>query len=135
MSISISYIIINFVLCFTLYKLGWKNKEKQMAKVISDDPDNMIAFCRMIKQMQEQEDHEENGGAIIEVTVEKLSNQYYVYDKVTNNFLGQGSTIESAMEVVTTRFAGTGKTFTIADSDVGDDTGTGTGTVYATDSR
>lgn len=97
-----SYIILQLVSFFMGFFIGQHFLKKEVARNIVDDPDKFINAIHDIKCLQNVLDED-----LTEVTVENHIDSFYIYDKETSLFLGQGSTLEDAMTAVTDRFPNT----------------------------
>lgn len=82
------------------YMVGMAKAKQQLSMNIIENPDRIIAIIQEIKKKNEEFEELEN----IEVEIEKYNDQFFVYNKKTRLFLGQGSTSESALSVVRDRF-------------------------------
>lgn len=72
---------------------------KQFSRIMADDTESMIEHLYEIQRIKEQFNDDQT-----EVIIEHHNNSYFVYNKTTSLFLGQGSSIDEAMEIVTNRF-------------------------------
>ena len=84
---------------FSGFLIGRTHMMRIYAQIMADDPDSMIAHLHRIKEIKEVQDQEQ-----IEVIIEQHKDNFFVYNKQTKLFLGQGSTIDNAMQTVAERF-------------------------------
>ena len=88
--------------CFASgYLYGQYILKQRMTQRLSDDPDGIIS---MIMKIKEKNEEIEKIGEPVEVVIEESNNSYFVYNKETKLFLGQGPTVDDAMKIVTERF-------------------------------
>lgn len=96
--------IISFIVNLIIYALGFYAGRKSMmniyARIMTEDTDSMIEHLKRIQQIKMLEDVENQ----TEVVVEERDNGFFVYNKETHLFLGQGNSIEEAMKIATDRF-------------------------------
>jgi hypothetical protein len=88
-----------FFACGYLY--GQYVLTQRMTQRLSNDPDSII---NMIMKIKEKNEELEKVGEPVEVVIEESNNSYFVYNKETHLFLGQGPTVDDAMKIVTERF-------------------------------
>jgi len=99
-----TFVLIAFgVLCFLF---GWHIRGITILKGMLDKPDEMIGLLTQLKNVSEQEkrlgiDDLEN---IIELEFEQHNNVLYAYDKLTGQFVAQGSTEKELLEIAEKRF-------------------------------
>lgn len=96
--------IVFFIVDVIMYTLGFYAGRKYMinryAKIMSEDTDNMIEHLKNIQKIKMLEDESSQ----TEVVVEQHNNSYFVYNKETHLFLGQGTSVDEAMKIVTDRY-------------------------------
>lgn len=83
------------------YFLGVINTKRHFAKMILDDPDRIIGIINQTKSIRDDNSPLLHG---IKIYVEEHNDQFYVYNKSTNLFLGQGPSFDDAIETVARRF-------------------------------
>lgn len=92
------YIILSFA-------FGYWLSHFFMIRRILKNPQGMI---ELLKRYQESDDEvkkiQNSEGSAIEVEVVKEQNSYYLYSKFDNQFLGQGHTLEDALDNTRKRF-------------------------------
>ena len=96
MSIFITFVCL-LIINFWSYQRGWKAGQQHMIHKMASDPDTMLEAFQKIKAI-------EIADSATEVEVELNNNLYYIYNKETKLFLGQGSSLEDAMQIVCERF-------------------------------
>ena len=84
------------------YMVGMAKAKQQLSMNIIENPDRIIEIIQELKKKNKEFEELEN--IEVEVEIEKYNNQFFVYNKKTRLFLGQGSTSESALLVVKERF-------------------------------
>ena len=86
------------------YVMGWFRASKQMLDRILSKPESMIELLEKYKTAKEEDSSEVSTTREIEVHNEKGA--FYLYAKDNGEFLGQGNSIEDALEAVRQRFPG-----------------------------
>lgn len=93
--------ILLVVLLFVVWLMGavsgWNARERHARKITEHFLENM---------QQSLQQHDEN---VIQITIEKHNNVFYVYDRETNEFMAQGSTQNEVENNLKKRYPG--KTF------------------------
>lgn len=96
--------LISFIVNAIIYGLGFYAGRQYMiktyARLMVEDTEGMIEHLKNVQKIKIVED-EDN---FTEVLVEHRDNSYYVYNKATSLFLGQGKSIDEAMQIVTERY-------------------------------
>lgn len=91
-----------------IFILGYWISHLIMVRRILRDPDRMIDLLKKYKEAAEEVNAENisptTGNRIVEVEVLKENETFYLYSKDDNQFLGQGSTIESALDSIRKRY-------------------------------
>lgn len=104
-----------FIICAVMigigFWFGWHFRGITMMAMFSDDPQKVIDILERIKKINEEERLSAKLLKAVgtEVEPELVNGQWYAYTKDTNQFVGQGSTIQEALDQAKTRFPG--KTF------------------------
>lgn len=97
--------IIALLICTLIFFLGvsfgWNLRERMAERVVK-------------KFLEEMEDSAVDSENLINISIEKENNTYYVYDKEKNSFMGQATSRKELEDVLAERFPG--KRF-LADSD------------------
>lgn len=75
--------------------------KRHIANNIAEDPDRVINAIKQIKDIQDEMD---DLNEPTEVLIEQHKDSFFVYNKQTSLFLGQGNSVDDAMKVVTERF-------------------------------
>ena len=101
-------IILNIIFAVFMFWLGYNYAKLKFLYRISERPEEMMDILTKIKKIND----EEKVGAPPEsiwVQTEEAQGYFYLYDKNTNQFLGQGKTVADALKMASDRFPG--KTF------------------------
>lgn len=95
-----------FVLVFVFgVVFGWLRASKSILDKLLSDPDSMVAL--LTKYKDSKDDFEsETKISTREIEVHKEQETLYLYAKDDGQFLGQGNTIEEALDAVRKRFPG-----------------------------
>lgn len=100
-----SYVVITFLVNIAIWGLGYftgvMRARHQMSARIVEDPDRILGIINKIKQENEKF-NEENFPT--EILIEERDSRFFVYNKETSLFLGQGDSIDDAMDTVCKRF-------------------------------
>lgn len=84
------------------YAAGWFRASKNMLEKMLDKPDIVMA---LLKKYQA-----ENSTVVVssvrQIEVKKENGAFYLYAQDDGEFLGQGTTLEQALEIVKQRFPG-----------------------------
>ena len=83
------------------YMIGVARTKHLLSMNIVDDPDRIIEIIQEIKRKNAEFEEDSNA---TEVVIEQHNDRFFVYNKSTNLFLGQGSSVDEAMDVVVQRF-------------------------------
>lgn len=94
-------IICNIAVWISGYMLGVIRTKRQLSMNIIDDPDRIISIIQEIKRKNEEFDQLSEP---TEVLIEQHDDRFFVYNRTTKLFLGQGATPELALSVVQDRF-------------------------------
>lgn len=97
MSAFLINVAVVFVLNFWSYKKGWRDRERSMIHNMAANPDVMLEALNKVKELDIAE-------SATEVEVEVNDNCFYIYNKESKLFLGQGPSLDDAMETVCHRF-------------------------------
>jgi hypothetical protein len=95
----ILYIILFFI---AGYFMGWFRASKQMLDRMLSKPESMIELLEKYKTAKEEDSSKVSG--VREIEIQKENNAFYLYAKDNGEFLGQGTTLDQALEVVKQRF-------------------------------
>lgn len=87
---------------------GWHARGIVMMAMFSEKPEQIIAILEKIKKINDEDNvHAKVVKAVgVEVEPELVNGHWYAYTKDTNQFVGQGTTIEEALEQAKQRFPG-----------------------------
>lgn len=95
--------IVFLILAFSIgWTIGWVWHGRKLLRNLLSNPDNMIRLLEAYKQAEVLDKEAETG--VTEVAVEQHNNTYFLYAKSTNEFLGQGPSLEEALEGLRIRF-------------------------------
>lgn len=89
-------LILSFLVIYLAYKQGWRDRERHMIRNMAENPDIMLEALQKVKELERKD--------MTEVVVEEDGPQFFVYNKQTHQFLGQGPSVDDAMMVVCERF-------------------------------
>jgi len=85
--------------------IGWHLRGIVILANLAEDPDRVISMLEKIKKINEEEQQEFKGKISgIEIKPEQVGNMWYAYAADSNQYLGQGSTLEDALKMVADRF-------------------------------
>ena len=97
---------ISFIFFVIIYGIGFYSGRRYMIQkftnMMHEQTDEMIIRLQMIKQLDDMDEEEIQ----TEVVVEQHNDSYFVYNKSTKMFLGQGPSVDEAMTAVIKRFPG-----------------------------
>jgi hypothetical protein len=88
------------------YFLGWLRASKHMLDRMLEKPDTVMQLLEKYKAAKEEAEDEPTLLDVREIDVQKENNAFYLYAKDNGEFLGQGTTLDQALEVVKARFPG-----------------------------
>ena len=84
------------------YFFGWFRASKTILDRMLSKPESMIEILEKYKSVKEEDSSEVSG--VREIEVQKENNAFYLYAKDNGEFLGQGTTLDQALEVIKQRF-------------------------------
>jgi hypothetical protein len=87
------------------YFIGWFRASKSMLDRMLAKPESMIELLEKYK-VAKQEEETKVEDSVREIEVHNEKGAFYLYAKDNGEFLGQGSSIEDALEAVRKRFPG-----------------------------
>ena len=100
-------IFIVFLIFVFGYAAGWFRASKHMLERMLEKPELMMQLLKKYKEAKEEEtDDAPNFSDVREIEVQKENGAFYLYAKDNGEFLGQGTTLDQALEVVADRFPG-----------------------------
>ena len=103
MEIAMDFIIYG-VIVFIIFYAGWYLRGLAMIAKLSIDPDSVIRTLEQVKRMNEAEARGETDINGTEVRIEQVNDTVYAYDVDDGTFLGQGTTLDETLKVVSARF-------------------------------
>lgn len=86
------------------YFVGCMRQGHRLLQNIFGDPDNMIRLLENYKKAQAQVADDTVKLDITEVTVENRDGIHFLYTRATNEFLGQGASLEQALDTLRARY-------------------------------
>ncbi len=88
------------------FLIGWHLRAFTIMKNMVDKPDEMIKLLTQLKELSEQEERfgEPVTVELIELELETHSDTLYAYDKLTGQFIAQGSNEQELLESAKKRF-------------------------------
>lgn len=91
------------------YWLGWTVRGVVLLYKLSRNPQATLDLLEQLKELNEADDGAEptataRGANWVEVQAEHVGQMVYAYAKDTNQFLGQGPSIEEAMKAAKARY-------------------------------
>ena len=98
----ILYIVLVFIVG---YFMGWFRASKIMLDRMLAKPESMIELLEKYKTAKQEEETKVED-SVREIEVHNEKGAFYLYAKDNGEFLGQGSSIEDALESVRKRFPG-----------------------------
>ena len=99
----ILYIVLVFI---AGYFMGWFRASKHMLDRILSKPESMIELLEKYKAAKEEDADVSVVSDTREIEVHNEHGAFYLYAKDNGEFLGQGNSIEDALEAVRQRFPG-----------------------------
>lgn len=100
-------ILLIFLIFVAGYAAGWFRASKHMLDRMLEKPDVVMELLKKYKAVKDEVDTEDNGiVSVREIEVQKENSSFYLYAKDNGEFLGQGATLDQALEVVKARFPG-----------------------------
>ena len=94
-------LLLVFVFIFG-FIFGWFRANKTMLDKLLANPEDMITLLKKYKEVKDEV--EETNGEVREIEVHK--GMFFLYAKDNGQFLGQGKTIDEALDSVRKRFPG-----------------------------
>jgi len=101
-------LLIYLVVAGIAFVIGWHMRAITMLYNMLADPDRVIDLLHKLKSVSNEE-YAELPDDAIPLEIEEVNGQVFAYNKITGEFLGQGSTIVQAALSAAKRFPG--KTF------------------------
>jgi hypothetical protein len=86
------------------YFFGWFKASKTMLDRMLSKPESMIELLEKYKAVKEED--KPAAGSIREIEVQNENGAFYLYAKDNGEFLGQGTTLDKALDAVKQRFPG-----------------------------
>jgi len=99
-------ILLIFLIFVVGYAAGWFRASKYMLDRMLEKPDAVMELLKKYKAAKDEVDAEDVGTALVvrEIEIQKENSAFYLYAKDNGEFLGQGTTLDQALEVVKQRF-------------------------------
>jgi hypothetical protein len=86
------------------YMAGWFRASKHMLDRMLEKPETMVELLKKYQTAKEAENDTETLTDVREIEVQNEKGSFYLYAKDNGEFLGQGTTLDQALEVVRQRF-------------------------------
>jgi hypothetical protein len=102
-------ILLIFLIFVAGYAAGWFRASKHMLDRMLEKPEVVMELLKKYKAAKDEVDAEDAGTAstaVREIEIQKENSSFYLYAKDNGEFLGQGSTLDQALETVKQRFPG-----------------------------
>lgn len=98
-------ILLIFLIFVAGYAAGWFRASKHLLDRMLEKPEIMMQLLKKYKEAKDEVDTEDTGAVSVrEIEIQKENNSFYLYAKDNGEFLGQGTTLDQALEVVKQRF-------------------------------
>lgn len=82
--------------------IGWNLNAWRIMRRLTENPDDIIKSLEKVKALKKELEQEQS--SIREIRIERYGSILYLFAKDTNEFLAQGPTLQSALEIVEKRF-------------------------------
>lgn len=99
-------ILLIFLIFAVGYIAGWFRASKNMLEKMLDKPDIVMALLKKYQAEKSKEDADTASPAVRQIEVQKENSAFYLYAQDNGEFLGQGATLDQALETVKQRFPG-----------------------------
>lgn len=101
-------IVLLFLIFVAGYAAGWFRASKHMLDRMLEKPDVVMQLLKKYKVAKDEEESNKDiaSSSVREIEVQKENNSFYLFAKDNGEFLGQGTTLDQALEVVKQRFPG-----------------------------
>lgn len=99
-------ILLIFLIFAVGYIAGWFRASKNMLEKMLDKPDIVMALLKKYQAEKSKEDADTASPAVRQIEVQKENSAFYLYAQDNGEFLGQGGTLDQALETVKQRFPG-----------------------------
>lgn len=97
-------LILLFVIFAAGFVFGWIVNARAITQKLLDDPERIIKILTEYKTTKETSDRADNNEAPSSIKVERHGETLYLFSKDTDEFLGQGSSLQEALDNVAKRF-------------------------------
>ena len=88
------------------YMAGWFRASKHILDRMLEKPETMVELLKKYQTAKEANNDTETLTDVREIEVQNEKGSFYLYAKDNGEFLGQGTTLDQALEVVRQRFPG-----------------------------
>jgi hypothetical protein len=88
------------------YMAGWFRASKHILDRMLEKPETMVELLKKYQTAKEADNDTETLTDVREIEVQNEKGSFYLYAKDNGEFLGQGTTLDQALEVVRQRFPG-----------------------------
>lgn len=102
-------ILLIFLIFAAGYLIGYFRASKNMLDRMLAKPEIVMELLKKYQAEKSKEDAEESGTAspaVRQIEVQKENSAFYLYAQDNGEFLGQGATLDQALETVKQRFPG-----------------------------
>jgi hypothetical protein len=98
-----------FIIYAIIFAAGWIANHMMFKYHMHENPEKMLELVEQLKQIKETNDKQKfrDKEPDVIVRVEHYGTLTYLFDKTSDQFLGQGLTIDEAMEKAVKRFPDT----------------------------
>ena len=97
---------IYFIVAIIAFWVGWHVRAISILSRLAENPEHFISILNQIKKINEEEQLElkPKNPEGTELKIERVGNQLYAYDKETNEFIAQGSDLQSLLDTANARY-------------------------------
>lgn len=88
------------------YYIGYHVRGIQLLKLMADNPEHFMIILERISKINKEMGDGDLPEEAVPVQYEVVNSNYYAYDKLSGEFLGQGPTLVDALEQAADRFPG-----------------------------
>jgi hypothetical protein len=89
----LTWFILAVVVGFIAFWVGWHARGFSFLTAISQNPDHVIGLLQKIKEINSEVEVNDMPADAIPLTIEKVGDQVYAYNKITGEFLAQAQTV------------------------------------------
>ena len=98
--------MVQFIIYAMIFAAGWIANHLMFKYSITENPEKMRELIEELKQIKEDNDKQKfrDKDPDVIVRIEHYGTLTYLFDKTTDQFLGQGLTVDEALEKAEKRF-------------------------------